>query len=404
MDMLAHRKLSTPVDGDDDQFFFDYVPTTVDPGQTLFVIASFICIGSFVCLPLLVKLGTCITSGKDRDEAVNDSEEDEVEDGDEVGGLEEQTGGALRPSQTGADVSFIRRCLDNTGVIYSTMSGNREAHHGENVGRRREAVSLGIEREAQESIRRRQLVPPVTISQVGSSLEVAPSRHLDNTCQLEASGKAKGNNRIAVHLPENSMSSDSTPLCSPGYLRNKIRFLGSIAKYDHETKRIFRLAIPFTVSAIICTVSELVALVIISQKLGTDSVIACIMVDVLVGISSAFMGGWIEAISSVGSMAYGAENYELVGQYVQTACISYVLCEIPFAFIWGATIGDVILLMGFSESVAALAEEYVYLQIAMNMIDGVAGECYSKYVHVTYLSVVLPRSRFLQKLFLTFWR
>ena len=47
--------------------------------------------------------------------------------------------------------------------------------------------------------------------------------------------------------------------------------------------------------------------------------IAFAMVKVIVGISASFMGGWVEAISSLGSMAYGAGNCELVGQYVQVS-------------------------------------------------------------------------------------
>ena len=53
--------------------------------------------------------------------------------------------------------------------------------------------------------------------------------------------------------------------------------------------------------------------------------------DMVVGITSEFMRGWVETISSLGSMAYGARNYDLVGQYVQTTMMCYVLCQIPMA-------------------------------------------------------------------------
>ena len=73
-------------------------------------------------------------------------------------------------------------------------------------------------------------------------------------------------------------------------------------------------------------------------------------------------------------MAYGAENYKLVGQYVQTSCIGFVLCEIPFAFIWGATIDKILILMGFEESVVMLAKDYVLVAVANNMMMGINGE------------------------------
>lgn len=98
------------------------------------------------------------------------------------------------------------------------------------------------------------------------------------------------------------------------------------------------------------------------------------MIDVIVGISSEFTGGWIEAISSLGSMAFGANNYELVGQYVQTACVGYILCEIPGMFVWGVSIGPILKLMDFSEEVVTLAEGFVYVQVAQNMVEGLNGE------------------------------
>ena len=95
------------------------------------------------------------------------------------------------------------------------------------------------------------------------------------------------------------------------------------------------------------------------------------MVDIICGVSSEFMGGWIEAISSLGSMAYGAKNYELVGSYVQAACIGFIVCEIPGIFVWGYTIGTILRWMGFDDSVIEIAEGYVWVQVAINMMFGV---------------------------------
>jgi MATE family multidrug resistance protein len=144
-----------------------------------------------------------------------------------------------------------------------------------------------------------------------------------------------------------------------------------IAKCDNETKRLLRLAIPFTCSAMIETVSDLVILVIIAQYIGTDSSVAFAMVDLLVGISSEFNGGWIEAVSSLCSQAYGTSNYELAGEMVQASCIAYVLGELIFASIWLNLIDTIIRLMGFDETVVTLAKEYVPVQISLNIIMGI---------------------------------
>jgi len=100
-----------------------------------------------------------------------------------------------------------------------------------------------------------------------------------------------------------------------------------------------------------------------------------------VGVSSEFMGGWVEAISSLGSMAFGAGNYELVGQYVQISMIGYTLCQIPMGLIFGATIDKIILLMGFSQEIADLAKEFVWVAVAIDIMDGI-GEAYGDFLEV----------------------
>ena len=71
-------------------------------------------------------------------------------------------------------------------------------------------------------------------------------------------------------------------------------------------------------------------------------------------------------------MAYGAGNHELVGQYVKIGCLLYLLLEIPLAAIVGSQMGKIVLLMGFDESVVALSESFVWLQLAINLVGGVS--------------------------------
>lgn len=148
----------------------------------------------------------------------------------------------------------------------------------------------------------------------------------------------------------------------------------NFVRIDYESRQIFRLVGPFTLSAICSTISELFIVSLISHKLGTDSLVALIMVDTVVGISSTFTYCWIEATSSLCSMAYGAENYEAIGQYLKTSCVLYVLSEIPFAFMWFKYLGSILLWMGFDESAADLAHSFVWFQVAINVIEGLS-EC-----------------------------
>jgi len=53
MDINNHRLLSI-VSGGDSEEFDNYIATTTDPGNTLLIIAAFICLVSLVGLPLYV--------------------------------------------------------------------------------------------------------------------------------------------------------------------------------------------------------------------------------------------------------------------------------------------------------------------------------------------------------------
>jgi Na+-driven multidrug efflux pump len=172
----------------------------------------------------------------------------------------------------------------------------------------------------------------------------------------------------------------SPPVCArgdPDFLRVTILHFWTIAtfhfwkvaKFDQEMKRISKLSTSFIFSAISRNVSELVILAIISHSLGTDDMIAYAMVGLITGVTSTFLGGWIEAISSLGSMSYGARNYKLTGQYLQVSFIAYTLCEIPVALIWSQCMGKIILLLGFEESVAFIGQNYVWVGLLINIMS-----------------------------------
>ena len=103
--------------------------------------------------------------------------------------------------------------------------------------------------------------------------------------------------------------------------------------------------------------------------MGTDEVVAYCMVYLMVGVSSSFMGSWVDAISSLGSMAYGAKNYDLLAQYLKVSCLAYTVCEIPCTIIWYCIMDKVLLLMQFNDTIAALGKEYVWVAMSTNIVS-----------------------------------
>ncbi|KAL7533831.1 hypothetical protein ACHAWF_004665, partial [Thalassiosira exigua] len=432
-------------DEDDDAAYDDYVATTKDPGDALFLVALSISICSILFLPCFVKLGRVVSDRKRRSANARDARDgdgDGARRGDDDGASDD---GALVDYDGGDDVgapalpadepernpSALQRWRRTSyrlvvyalgGVVRWHKRGARGHGHGTAPGgddgggggaeRRTEMVSRGVAREAQRSMIRHQRDALVQVD-IGDSVEV-DDRDLRRSDSVELvvmdrDGAIKGaelemppiyedgdgeeveappivregacdvdDRRLDVRDPERSSTQRRAPsspyFAASAFVRERCRLLKSILRYDNETMRIIRLATPFTISAVIDTLSELIILSLIAQYLGTDSAVSYSMVSIVVGIGSSFMGGWVEAVSSLGSMAYGARNCELVGQYVQTACIVFFLCEIPFAIVLRLTIDKIMLLMGFSEAVAQISKDTVLVMVAMEMLEGI-NEC-----------------------------
>lgn len=283
-DVPTHRRLNK-IDANTDETFEDYVASTIDPGNILFIIALVICASSILGLLLLSRI-----SNKQLD-----------------GWIEK-----IQNTWCGSPLGIFLACCLNKEV---NVLDNRTGHLDEILN-------------PTKNENYNDPIPQATIEQ---STIVDDGENIQN---------------------------------------NTLLFFWTIAKYDNETHRILRLVIPFTCSAIVRTTSDLIILAIISHSLGTDSMVAYCMATGIIGITSSFMSGWIEAVNSVGSMAYGAKNYILTGKYVQIACLLYIVCELPMAVVWYYSIEKILLLIGFDETIAAMAQTYVLVTLFTNIIIG----------------------------------
>jgi len=276
----ANRRLNK-VDAKDESFE-DYVATTIDPGNSLFLIALFICIISIVSIPLFVR---CLKRRKENQKKCisNTSKLD-----DQIGNL-------------GISLCIIPKDIDETQTTATS--------------------SLGIDDEERSAT----------------------------------------SSRMACSVGDTSLDAD--------VLLRSLLFVRTVVKFDYELKRILGLVIPFSSSGIVYNASNIAILAIISHSLGTEDMVAYAMVGSIIGVSSSFLGGWVEAISSLGSMAYGAGNYKLTGRYVQISCVFYTLCEIPMGFLWFQYMGKILLLMGFEESVAIIGQNYVWVAMLITIMS-----------------------------------
>mmetsp|Transcript_34971 Transcript_34971/g.64738 ORF Transcript_34971/g.64738 Transcript_34971/m.64738 type:complete len:730 (-) Transcript_34971:83-2272(-) len=364
---------------DDDAVYDNYIETTIDPGQTLFYVALIICSLSILVLPLLVKIGKYYFPKHKYRDGTKDKEPERPHD--------EGFFDAIIGEKTVGSVSHWAQKRTLQALQFMLEKGAWKQKRGVNIERRRVLVSQGIANESRNSLGQSDSAHGAfacdddDVSLDENDVELL----MVTTDIIPENDETEDYQPPSIDEPSEppSRKNDQTqqqPVASPNdsIQRRKrsfdfsrwVRLWSSIVKYDYETKRIIRLVVPFTLSGVTCTMADLICLALISHTIGTDSMVAYMMVDAIVGITSSFTYGWIDSISSLTSMAYGAENYEMVGRYVQTACTIFVLCEIPMTFFWGEYIGKVILWMGFEESVADLAHTYVLISMVAGIIGG----------------------------------
>lgn len=148
--------------------------------------------------------------------------------------------------------------------------------------------------------------------------------------------------------------------------------LVSLAKPDKEARRILRLALPFTLSAVGEAFFDAATIAILSHFLGTDAVTSYALVNLFIGLTDVLIRGFIRAERTICAHAYGAGNNFLAGQYVQLALLFYITISTPFLFMWAYIMGDTLRALGFNEDVQTTGTEYTRAIIFSYLLGGMA--------------------------------
>ena len=111
---------------------------------------------------------------------------------------------------------------------------------------------------------------------------------------------------------------------------------------------------------------------VIGKLVGTRAVSAFVVVNMLVQLTTQFVGGFHEALTTLCSQAIGAKKHRLAGKYVQISTILYVVTYIPFALLWVVVMDDAMRWFGFDEKTIHMGTQYGYFLLFDYLIDGVA--------------------------------
>ena len=370
---------------DDDEGFVGYVPSTTDPGPLFLFLAIIVFLFVLITLPLAVILGEKQEELKLRTAATHDSETDE--DGDQRG----DDSGQGAPDDDNDDDDDDNISQDNVSeasrrsYISEVFTGAiREIKEIIEQQPGRVVRTRGVHRRIK---RRRRDPPPIptnigeekapVVDMVISTSSQAPTTQPSSPVEdddarlvpFEASLLDGTKNSAAVACKVDDTVIDRAVCYTMDGVLDEI---AAIMTFDHEMKRIIKLSVPFATQAIFTGVMDILTVGVIGKLVGTRAVSAFVVVNLLVELTTQFVGGFHEALCTLCPQAIGAKKHRLAGKYVQIATILYVVTFIPFALLWVAIIDDAIRWFGFDKETIEMGTQYAYLLLFDSLINGVS--------------------------------
>ena len=147
----------------------------------------------------------------------------------------------------------------------------------------------------------------------------------------------------------------------------------NIVAFNAETRKILKLAIPYTISALASSSLSNACLILVSKHIGTKAVTAYVLVQILVGLTDGMLKGPIYACTTLCAHAVGAGNSFLAGQYIQLAIVLYLLFNVPVVHFWWNNMYEIILFLEWGDRDTALvAQEFVRVYIWSYLLGGIS--------------------------------
>ena len=321
-----------------DEYFEDYMVTTIDPGPMLIVGVMVISMSFFVVMVLMAAV--C----KRRQ-----GEEDDHE-------MEKEQHCALE--------------VENDGFKnnYQSLEGYRKSLSMEDTTQTQQRISAperhGIPGSRENRHSRRQIQQPAS----------------------EQTSLIKGKLSINMEDGNNSDSCDSDSEIDFNVVNfsdpatSKCGKLQIIACHncDPVTRSVARLSVPFLLQAVLSATSEIIRLALVGHQLGTMSLSAFVVVDLLLRLT----GDAVESILSAGNKMITQvtesdikdnDNSYKAGRYLQLSIVLFAAASVPLIVFWSLCMDKVLLFLGYDSDTAEMGRQFAIPYSVGSLFTGV---CY----------------------------
>ena len=146
--------------------------------------------------------------------------------------------------------------------------------------------------------------------------------------------------------------------------------LSTVARWDIDMKRLFKLAFPFVLQVVIEGGFETLTVAVIGKLLGTKEQSAYVIVRLFLDMTEQVVGGLHESLATLCSHALES-NKKLVGEYVQLSVIFSILFTIPISLTWFFCMEPVLEWIGFDETTVRIGKDFAMVLIADHLFVGI---------------------------------
>ncbi|KAL3907479.1 MAG: hypothetical protein SGILL_008858, partial [Bacillariaceae sp.] len=158
----------------------------------------------------------------------------------------------------------------------------------------------------------------------------------------------------------------------------------SLAAPNQDKRRVLCSSIPLTLGASSEALFRLITTAFISQYLGTESMVAFLLVglfvrltseeltDAIIDALSAFVQASMHAPPLPGGGDVSSANSFLAGQYVQLAVVLQLLLNIPLLLVWVVCMEDVVMWFVNDPTTAAIAQDYAFVVVFAYLVQSLS--------------------------------
>jgi len=159
--------------------------------------------------------------------------------------------------------------------------------------------------------------------------------------------------------------------CCNGFIESLL----ILSSPGEEMRRVVYTALPMTLGAMSESVIRLVTVSLISHYIGTEAMIAYLLVGLFVRLTSEELSGAIiDAASAFIQGALYSEEAEsalIAGRYVQHAIVLQLVLGVPLLFAWVMFMEDLVQWLVQSDGIAQIAREYTQIVAIFFLVQSV---------------------------------